>query len=108
MLARLHSAASAVADDGRPCAALQVILKPFPAARCSTGQSLPLQGAFMEKCLTMRAGQTPVQKYWHKLLAMIQVGQRWRVAATCKQTGGRKAAGTCVSPLDGHAQRALH
>lgn len=27
----------------------------------------------MEKCLTMRGGQTPVQKYWQKLLSMIQV-----------------------------------
>lgn len=32
-------------------------------------------GAFMEKCLTMRAGQTPVQKYWCKLLEMIEVGR---------------------------------
>ncbi|KAK9840580.1 hypothetical protein WJX81_002855 [Elliptochloris bilobata] len=29
-------------------------------------------GAFMEKGLCMRAGQTPVQKYWHALLKMIQ------------------------------------
>ncbi|KAI7835746.1 hypothetical protein COHA_010363 [Chlorella ohadii] len=32
-------------------------------------------GAFMEKCLTMRAGQTPVQKYWCKLLEMIEQGK---------------------------------
>ncbi|PRW58268.1 glutathione-dependent formaldehyde dehydrogenase [Chlorella sorokiniana] len=32
-------------------------------------------GAFMEKCLTMRAGQTPVQKYWCKLLQMIEQGK---------------------------------
>jgi len=32
-------------------------------------------GAFMEKGLTMKAGQTPCQKYWHKLLDMIQEGK---------------------------------
>jgi threonine dehydrogenase-like Zn-dependent dehydrogenase len=31
-------------------------------------------GAFMEKGLSMAAGQTPVQKYWHKLLKMVQEG----------------------------------
>ena len=36
----------------------------------------------MEKCLIMRAGQTPVQKYWKKLLDMIQVG-------VCKRQEGR-------------------
>ena len=30
--------------------------------------------AFMEKGLTMRGSQTPVQKYWHKLLKMIEDG----------------------------------
>ena len=35
--------------------------------------SHPPAPAFMEKCLTMRAGQTPVQKYWCKLLQMIEV-----------------------------------
>jgi len=29
-------------------------------------------GAFMEKGLCMRAGQTPVQKYWHHLLKLIK------------------------------------
>ena len=28
----------------------------------------------MEKGLTMRGSQTPVQKYWHKLLKMIEDG----------------------------------
>ncbi|KXZ56260.1 hypothetical protein GPECTOR_1g227 [Gonium pectorale] len=32
-------------------------------------------GAFMEKGLTMKAGQTPVQKYWHQLLDMIKSGK---------------------------------
>jgi threonine dehydrogenase-like Zn-dependent dehydrogenase len=32
-------------------------------------------GAFMEKGLSMRAGQTPVQHYWHKLLDMVKNGQ---------------------------------
>lgn len=32
-------------------------------------------GAFMEKGLTMKAGQCPVQRYWHKLLDMIQEGK---------------------------------
>eukprot|EP00884_Botryococcus_braunii_P009260 jgi/Botrbrau1/18335/Bobra.0179s0062.1 len=32
-------------------------------------------GAFMEKGLSMRAGQTPVQKYWHSLLNLIQKGK---------------------------------
>ena len=45
----------------------------FLAAPCPLPTAALLQGAFMEECLTMRAGQTPVQKYWHKLLAMIQV-----------------------------------
>lgn len=31
-------------------------------------------GAFMEKGLSMAAGQTPVQKYWHKLLEKIENG----------------------------------
>ena len=31
-------------------------------------------GAFMEKGLTMAAGQTPVQKYWKHLLGLIQDG----------------------------------
>jgi len=31
-------------------------------------------GAFMEKGLTMAAGQTPVQKYWKKLLKMVRDG----------------------------------
>ncbi|GFH19564.1 sorbitol dehydrogenase, partial [Haematococcus lacustris] len=31
-------------------------------------------GAFMEKALTMRGGQTPVQKYWHLLLKKVQTG----------------------------------
>ncbi|PSC68261.1 Sorbitol dehydrogenase [Micractinium conductrix] len=31
-------------------------------------------GAMMEKCLTMRGGQTPVQKYWKQLLQMVQEG----------------------------------
>ena len=29
----------------------------------------------MEKQLTMRGGQTPVQKYWHLLLDKIRAGQ---------------------------------
>ncbi|GLC33166.1 hypothetical protein PLESTB_000363500 [Pleodorina starrii] len=32
-------------------------------------------GAFMEKGLTLKAGQTPVQKFWHKLLDMIKGGK---------------------------------
>ncbi|MEW5298738.1 MAG: hypothetical protein WDW36_001824 [Sanguina aurantia] len=32
-------------------------------------------GAFMEKGLNMRAGQTPVQRYWHTLLEMVQKGR---------------------------------
>jgi threonine dehydrogenase-like Zn-dependent dehydrogenase len=32
-------------------------------------------GAFMEKGQTMGAGQTPVQKYWHQLLEMVQSGK---------------------------------
>ncbi|GAQ85860.1 Sorbitol dehydrogenase [Klebsormidium nitens] len=31
-------------------------------------------GAFMEKQLTMRGGQTPVQKYWHDLKTLIDKG----------------------------------
>jgi threonine dehydrogenase-like Zn-dependent dehydrogenase len=31
-------------------------------------------GAFMEKGLTMSAGQTPVQKYWKKLYQMVKAG----------------------------------
>ncbi|CAL5229597.1 g12955 [Coccomyxa viridis] len=31
-------------------------------------------GAFMEKGLTMAAGQTPVQKYWHDLLKYVKEG----------------------------------
>jgi hypothetical protein len=31
-------------------------------------------GAFMEKGLTMRGGQTPVQRYWAHLLELIQTG----------------------------------
>lgn len=51
-----------------------------PSARCA---------AFMEKGLSMAAGQTPVQKYWKHLLRMIQVGwdatgsQRWPLLAHC-------------------------
>lgn len=32
-------------------------------------------GAFMEKGLSMAAGQTPVQKYWHHLLEKVQSGE---------------------------------
>ncbi|KAK9798563.1 hypothetical protein WJX73_007560 [Symbiochloris irregularis] len=32
-------------------------------------------GAFMEKNLGMRGGQTPVQKYWHYLLSCIEKGE---------------------------------
>lgn len=32
-------------------------------------------GAFMEKGLSMHAGQTPVQKYWKSLLSMVQEGK---------------------------------
>ncbi|EFJ47484.1 hypothetical protein VOLCADRAFT_101983 [Volvox carteri f. nagariensis] len=32
-------------------------------------------GAFMEKGLTLKAGQTPVQKYWHQLLDMVKTGK---------------------------------
>lgn len=32
-------------------------------------------GAFMEKGLSMRAGQTPVQKYWKHLLNMVEKGK---------------------------------
>ena len=32
-------------------------------------------GAFMEKGLTMAAGQTPVQAYWELLLKLIQEGK---------------------------------
>ncbi|GIL44617.1 hypothetical protein Vafri_2144, partial [Volvox africanus] len=32
-------------------------------------------GAFMEKGLTLKAGQTPVQKYWHQLLEMVKQGK---------------------------------
>ena len=31
-------------------------------------------GAFMEKAMTMRAGQTPVQRYWHQLFQMVRDG----------------------------------
>jgi threonine dehydrogenase-like Zn-dependent dehydrogenase len=32
-------------------------------------------GAFMEKGLSMSAGQTPVQKYWHHLLDLVKEGK---------------------------------
>jgi threonine dehydrogenase-like Zn-dependent dehydrogenase len=32
-------------------------------------------GAFMEKGLTMGAGQAPVQKYWPTLLRMVEEGK---------------------------------
>jgi threonine dehydrogenase-like Zn-dependent dehydrogenase len=32
-------------------------------------------GAFMEKCLEMRSGQTPVQKYWKELLEKVRTGK---------------------------------
>jgi threonine dehydrogenase-like Zn-dependent dehydrogenase len=32
-------------------------------------------GAFMEKCLSMRSGQTPVHRYWNDLLGMIRSGK---------------------------------
>eukprot|EP00897_Mesotaenium_endlicherianum_P008671 jgi/Mesen1/7832/ME000417S07141 len=32
-------------------------------------------GAFMEKGLSMRAGQTPVQKYWHTLMDLVSSGK---------------------------------
>jgi len=32
-------------------------------------------GAFMEKCLSMRSGQTPVQRYWKELLGKVQRGE---------------------------------
>jgi threonine dehydrogenase-like Zn-dependent dehydrogenase len=32
-------------------------------------------GALMEKCLTVRSGQTPVQHYWHMLLQKVKQGQ---------------------------------
>ncbi|KAG2440986.1 hypothetical protein HXX76_003839 [Chlamydomonas incerta] len=32
-------------------------------------------GAFMEKGLTLKAGQTPVQKYWGQLLEMVKSGK---------------------------------
>jgi threonine dehydrogenase-like Zn-dependent dehydrogenase len=32
-------------------------------------------GAFMEKCLSMRSGQTPVQHYWKELLGKVQRGE---------------------------------
>ena len=43
-------------------------------------------GAFMEKGLTMRGGQTPVQRYWHQLLELIQAGGRLmgELAACCQ------------------------
>jgi threonine dehydrogenase-like Zn-dependent dehydrogenase len=34
-----------------------------------------LLGAFMEKGMSMAAGQTPVQKYWHHLLKLIEEGK---------------------------------
>jgi len=34
-------------------------------------------GAVMEKGLTLRAGQTPVQKYWKKLLEIIKSDKSW-------------------------------
>ena len=54
----------------------------------------------MEKCLTMRAGQTPVQKYWHKLLGMIEVhprAWRWRCLPRARRCCGRRPAVFCVS-----------
>lgn len=35
---------------------------------------LDAAGAFMEKQLTMRGGQTPVQRYWPTLLPLVQSG----------------------------------
>ena len=32
-------------------------------------------GAFMEKGQQMRGSQTPVQKYWHHLLELVQAGE---------------------------------
>jgi hypothetical protein len=32
----------------------------------------------MEKQLTMRGGQTPVQRYWSTLLPKVQAGERTR------------------------------
>jgi len=32
-------------------------------------------GAFMEKCLSMRSGQTPVQRYWKELLEKVRRGE---------------------------------
>lgn len=32
-------------------------------------------GALMEKGLTMRGGQTPVQRYWHHLKALVDAGE---------------------------------
>ena len=40
-----------------------------------TSELALLQGALMEKNLTLRGGQTPVQKYWTHLLKCIQVLQ---------------------------------
>ena len=34
-----------------------------------------MRRAFMEKGLTMKAGQTPTQKYWHKLLELVESGK---------------------------------
>jgi len=41
----------------------------------------------------MRGGQTPVQKYWHKLLGMIQVG------AVQGEVCGAVWAGRCMVQL---------
>jgi hypothetical protein len=53
----------------------------------------------MEKCLTMRAGQTPVQKYWHKLLAMIQVSTVGGLPCASRQAGRQQLRRNASSPM---------
>lgn len=49
----------------------------------NTMRTFPQLGAFMEKQLTMRGGQTPVQRYWKLLLDKVGVGCTHRVRVGC-------------------------
>jgi hypothetical protein len=44
------------------------------AVAAAAAAAAPPAGAFMEKQLTMRGGQTPVQRYWPTLLPKVQAG----------------------------------
>ncbi len=51
-------------------------------------------GAFMEKGLSMAAGQTPVQKYWKQLLGMIQA--RLELSPFCRDQTHDKCHDSCT------------